>query len=321
MLFIHQYPDWTNFRYQPQPVLNALAKCRFAQGRLCGKTAIALGESSSEQVRERDLEALFQIDGRRTESERTLRAALRNYSTPLSEERLLAIHAAVVRGGGSYRLGSGIHDGDESGALQGFYGVPADRIPREVAKFILFFNNDETDPVLQAAIAHFWFVTIRPFEYGNGIVARLVTDMLISRGEGSSRRYHSIFAQIGADKDAYFKTLAEAQRSNGDITGWILWHLQETGKSIAEAEKDWTAEISKAAQRLSLSAISLSDRERRLVEFVTDADDAGISSSTWAKEAGVSHDSALRDLLDLTRKGVFEKRNAGGRSTRYRLKL
>jgi len=313
MLFVHQYPDWTHFRFARSQIIDPLCRVRFLQGILQGKTSFAASKKLSDSLSKNDFKALVKIDGR-TEVPEIFYSALRNYSLPMSEKRLLSLHAALVPGGGHFRCGV---DSYHSQILRGFQGVSAERIPREISKFIEAFNDPNTDAVLKAAIIHFHFATIRPFDSGNGALARLLSEMLLAKSENTSRIFYTLNETILENKDSYFEALYKAQISNGEITSWILWFLNTFEKSLLRASENLTDQFENTRQQLSLSGIPLTEREQKLVDYLQENSNSPISSSEWASISHISHDSALRDLNGLVQKNVLQKSNGKGRSTRY----
>lgn len=315
MLFIHQYPDWTNFRYLRSKIINPLCQVRFLQGLLQGKASFAASKELAESLSQKDFEALVRIDDR-FEVPGVFKSAVRNYALPMTEKRLLALHASLVPGGGHFRESSELY---HSQILRGFKGVSSERIPREVAKFIQYFNEDSTDSVLKAAIVHFHFVTIRPFDSGNGALARLLSEMLLAQSENTSRCYYTFNETLLENKDSYFEALYKAQTSNGEITSWILWFLEKMQEALAKTSQKMTTQFEDTKQQLSISGIALSEREQKLVGQLRKNPKHPISSSEWASLAEISHDSALRDLNGLVQKKVLLKSSGRGRSTRYLL--
>ena len=313
MLFVHQYPDWTNFRYMRSQIIDPLCRIRFLQGLLKGKASFAASKDLAESLNIQDLKALIQIDGR-SEVPEVFHSAIRNFSLPMTEKRLLSLHASLVPGGGHYRKSIDIF---HSQILRGFEGVSAERIPREMAKFIDIFNDSKTDAVLKAAIIHFHFTTIRPFDSGNGVMARLLSKMLLAKSEDTARCFYKLNETILKNKETYFDALYKAQTSNGEITSWILWFLDTMENALSEASENLNRLFEITKQQLSISGVALTEREQKLVEHLRNSPDKAISSSEWASISGISHDSALRDLNGLVQKGVLKKSNGRGRSTRY----
>lgn len=314
MLFIYQYPDWTNFRYSKIPVMDSLCRTRYIQGKLQGKTSLAVPKSFAEAIQKEDFEFLLKIDGIE-ESFPVLFSAARNFSAPMTEKRLLSLHASLFHNGGRFRENSQPKGGTS------FCGISPGDIPRELQKFLSYFNDSKADPVLKAAIAPFWFSTIRPFEVGNGILARVLTDQLLSKSENTSLHPYSINREIFNDRDSYFSKIHEAQTSNGDITDWILWFLLKFERALSCAAENFQTQFESAKRKISFGEIPLSERERRLIESLNQHSEKRISSSEWAKEAGISHDSALRDFKSLLSKKLLIPSGGKGRSSRYSLNL
>lgn len=283
------------------------------EGKLLSLLPFALGKNFFDEMREADLKSLLEIDCYERMGE-SFRACLRNCFSPVTEERLLSIHASCVPSGGRFRDGL-LKRGEE------FWGVPAERISIEVKRFLNYFEHFCEDGILKAAIAHFWFSAIRPFAFGNGVVARVLSDMLISRAEKTSCRLYALHSAIERDKEGYFAALSSAQRGSGEITEWILWFLQTMRVAMKEASERVRFPIRRAAWKLRLGAYSLNERERRLVDFLLEEKNSfgGVSSSEWASWEKISHDSSLRDLTGLLKKGICEI-SGKGKMRRYRLK-
>lgn len=311
MLFIHQYPDWTNFRFAKKAVLDKLCRVRFAQGELRGKSTLAISKATAESIQQEDFESLLKIDGKDSPPP-TLFSAARNFSLPMTEKRLFSLHASLFQNGGYYRKSA-------NNKSISFSGVSTERIPREIQKWILYFNDSTTDAVLKAAIVHFWFLTIRPFDFGNGILARLFCDMLLSKSENSPIHFYALNKEIFQDRDSYFEILYKSQTSNGDITEWILWFLSKLETSLSNAGQNLQKQFALAKRQLSFSGVAFHEREQALIEDFLKNPEKEISSSEWALNAGISHDSALRDLNDLVQKNILSKSAGKGRNTRYRL--
>ena len=313
MLFIHQYPDWTNFRISYLKIADLLCKIRFLQGKLQGKCAFALSNENFQGIQEKNLSNLCKID-EYSEIPKLFFSAERNFSNELTEKRLFSFHSSLIFNGGRYKNSSKSQNLDY---LCGFRGVSADRIPKEMEKLIRFFNLSEMDPVLKAAIVHFWFVTIRPFSKGNGCMARLLSDLLLSQSEHSEKHSYSFHSLFFEDKNSYFQSLFQAQTSNGDITDWIFYFLSKLHLALENAQANWAQKFSAKKSEFSLSGIALSEREQLLIKYLQENPHAKISSSEWAKISAISHDSALRDFKNLQQKNILKKSKEKGRSTKY----
>ncbi len=315
MRYIYQYPDWTKFRYK-QKVTTSLGRVRMAQGYLTGIASLALDKCDAEECSRRDLAASFEAESAELSKKAfdTFMGASRNFQKEISEENLLEWHAACVKGGGHFRTSESAEP-----------GVEPERIAKEISLFLKFFNVAEMDYVLKAAIAHFWFLTICPFEKGNKAIAGLLSDIQLSRSENSHNRFYSLFSELLKNPADYAEKLLKVQQGDGEITEWLLWFIEKLNAAIECATNHFSPQFSEAAMSLSIEGIALSDRKMRLLKILRQDNgflqnsSVEISSSEWAKLSGITHDSALRDLTDLVEKGILKKTKAKGRSTRYRL--
>lgn len=174
--------------------------------------------------------------------------------------------------------------------------------------------------MLKAAIAHFWFVTIHPFEDGNGRITRTLTDMLLKRSDGVQHRFYSMSAQIRKERKAYYEILEKTQRGTPDITNWLLWFLACLQKAIVESESTLAKVVTKHTSWNKYSRTTLNDRQIKLLNRLLDGFFGKLTTSKWAKIAKCSKDTALRDIQDLIAKGILKKDEAGGRSTNYILR-
>jgi Fic family protein len=257
------------------------------------------------------------------------------YDTPLSDERLFAWHAALFPTGrsgmqaivvGGWRTASSGAMQVVSGPLgreQVHYEAPtADRLNKEMAEFIKWFNAaPKIDLVVKSALAHFWFVTIHPFEDGNGRIARALADMLLARAEKSAQRFYSLSSQIQQERNAYYEVLEKSQKGSLDITPWIEWYLNCMKHAIATSEKTLEAVLVKARFWEVHAGQSFNERQRTVINRLLDGFEGKLTSSKWAKLTKCSQDTALRDVNDLLNRQILAKDEAGGRSTSYRLRL
>lgn len=204
-----------------------------------------------------------------------------------------------------------------------FEAPPAKRIPREVDRFLRWFESrDQTDPILHAAIAHLWFVTLHPFADGNGRVSRAIADLALARADQSTFRFYSMSAQIEAEKQRYYDHLEQTQNGTLDITHWLVWFLECLGRALDHAGRSLQSILQKASvwERINAGA-PLNERQRRVINVLLDAGDQELSTSRYAKLAGrCSLDTALRDIKTLVEAGVLEPGKSGGRSTKYQLR-
>lgn len=178
---------------------------------------------------------------------------------------------------------------------------------------------NKTDPVLKAGVVHFWFVTIHPFEDGNGRIARAIADLALARAEQTEERFYSLSFQIEAERKDYYLQLERAQRGGLDITDWLDWFLGCLGRAIQGAEEALSAVRHRAKLWERFSQYSLNERQRKIINKLLDGFDGKLTSSKYAKLAKCSDDTALRDIRTLLDLGVLIKNEAGGRSTNYEL--
>ena len=328
-LFIHQYPDWTKFRYNAQSVMDALGQTRLIEGALVGVADLVCDSDLEMRMLAKDIAANYALDGYTLEipileSEikkknsarndiRNFVGAIQNAKLPLTEERLFAWHAAI----GQNKVKSFRTKESVAGT---FTGVSPERIPLEIGRFIDWFENSTQDGAIKAAIAHFWFLTIRPFEDGNGRIARALAAMLLARSEDTTRCQYALNEQILKDRENYIQTLFKAQAGNGDLTEWILWFLSAMQKSIEDSKKEIAGALKKMQFLQKNQQADLSGRERRIIEAVWNGElPAVFSVKEVATFTGTSHDSALRDIQDLIQKEIVRPENKGGRSQKYSL--
>jgi Fic family protein len=257
--------------------------------------------------------------------------ATQRYASPLTKKRLLGWHAALFPTGysGMYKIEVGKYRTGDMQVVSGamgkekiHYKAPKpDFVESEMANFLNWLNNGRIsiDPVLKAAIAHFWFITIHPFDDGNGRIARAITDMLLARSDNTSQRFYSVSSQILEERKAYYDILEKTQRGDGDITNWLLWFLSCLERTLINTEKILESTIIKAKFWEQHSQTSLNDRQRIMLNKLLDGFDGKLTSSKWAKITKTSPDTALRDIQDLISKGILQKEAQGGRSTNYEL--
>lgn len=187
-------------------------------------------------------------------------------------------------------------------------------------KFLDWFEKERsTDLVLKAGVAHLWFVTIHPFDDGNGRIARAIADMTLARSERSPQRFYSMSAQIQQERKSYYEILETTQKGELDITHWLEWFLVCLGRAFDRAETTLAAVLSKARFWDRFSATELNERQRNMINRLLNGFEGKLTSSKWAKLEKCSQDTALRDIEDLINKSVLTKDSAGGRSTSYSL--
>jgi Fic family protein len=259
--------------------------------------------------------------------------ATQRYAEPLTQSRLFAWHAALFPTGhsGMTKIKVGGWRSDKAGPMQVVsgpigrerihYQAPAaERLRHEMQGFLGAFNTEDgTDLVLKAGVAHLWFVTIHPFDDGNGRIARAIADMMLARSDRSPQRFYSMSAQIRKERKAYYEILEATQKGGVDITPWLEWFLDCLGRSFEGAETILAAVLRKARFWEQRADTAFNERQRTIVNRLLNGFEGKLTSSKWAKVANCSHDTALRDIEDLVAKGVLKKDAAGGRSTSYSL--
>ncbi len=259
--------------------------------------------------------------------------ATQKYDEPLTKARLFRWHAALFPTGysGINKIAVGAWRKDAAGPMQvvsGAYGrervhyeAPgAPFVDKEMRAFFRWFNaSDETDFVMKAGVAHLWFVTIHPFEDGNGRIARALTDLLLARSEKSSQRFYSMSAQIQAERNEYYRLLEATQKGDLDITPWMSWFLDCLGRAFERAEGVFDLIMAKAHFWERHRGTELNVRQQMMVNRLLDGFDGKLTSSKWAKIAKTSPDTALRDIEALIAAGILKRDAGGGRSTSYSL--
>ena len=257
----------------------------------------------------------------------------RRFESQLTKKRLFDWHAALfptgrsgmsrITVGGWRKSGAGpmrVVSGAIGRETVHFEAPDADRLESEMSRFIRWFNApDATDPVLKAGVAHFWFVTVHPFEDGNGRIARAIADMALARADGTSDRCYSMSSQIEAERRDYYLGLESAQRGDVDITSWLAWFLGCLGRAIAGADGTIGGVLRKARMWQKINQRPINERQRLVINRML-ADFKGfISTSKYAKLTKCSADTALRDIRALVDRRILVQNPSGGRSTSYRL--
>ena len=256
-----------------------------------------------------------------------------NYAAPLTEERLFSWHAALFPTGysGMRRILVGQWRDDAAGPMQVVSGPiarqrvhysapPAGRLGDEMSAFLDWFEAARSvDPVLAAGLAHVWFVSVHPFEDGNGRIARAIADMALARSEGSPDRFYSMSAQIRLERNAYYDVLEATQKGGLDITDWQLWFLECLGRAIESARHTLAAVLAKAGFWEAHASDVFNARQVKILNRLLDGFEGKLTSSRWARMNRCSQDTANRDIRDLIDRGILVRGPAGGRSTDYEL--
>lgn len=259
--------------------------------------------------------------------------ATQNYAVPLTAERLFAWHAALFPTGrsGMTAITGGAWRTEASEPMQvvsgpfgrekiHFEAPDAARLDREMASFLDWFEGGESlDPVLKSAVAHLWFVTIHPFEDGNGRIARAIADLALARSEQNPQRFYSMSSQIRVERKAYYDTLEATQKGGLDITDWLAWFLDCLDRALSGSESIVGNVLRKARFWETLPSDQLNERQRKVLNRLLDGFEGNLTSSKWAALTKSSQDTAGRDIDDLLKRGVLVKNPGGGRSTSYSL--
>src|SRR5688572_9048130 len=259
--------------------------------------------------------------------------ATQHHEQPLTTERLFGWHASLFPTGrsGMHRITVGTWRDDRMAPMQvvsgpvgrqrvHFEAPVAGRLAEEMGQFVEWFNSDvTTEPVLKAALAHLWFVTIHPFDDGNGRIARAIADMSLARSEGSSQRFYSMSSQIREERGDYYRILEQTQQGTLDVTLWMEWFLGCLMRAIGGAQTALAGVINTARHWEKLRNVPLNGRQRLVIHKLLEGFDGKLTTSKWAALTKSSTDTALRDIQQLVERGVLVRNPAGGRSTSYSL--
>lgn len=362
--YLHQRPDWPNFRWDRVRLAEPLAAVRHDQGRLIGRMeslGFNLRQEAVLQTLTKDVVKSSEIEGEKLNAEQVrssvarrlgmdvgglgaedrnvegvvemMMDATRNYQSPLTKERLFAWHAALfpTARSGMSRIKVGAWRDESSGPMQVVSGPigrehvhyeapPASRIEHEMEAFLTWFEADvEKDWVIKAGIAHLWFVTIHPFDDGNGRIGRAISDLALARSEKSSQRFYSMSEQIRKEREMYYDILEKTQKSSMDVTPWLTWLVGCMGRAIDGAQNTLANVLFKARFWESVANVALNERQRLVLTRLLEGFEGKLTTSKWAKLAKCSQDTALRDIMPLVEHGIFVRDSAGGRSTSYSL--
>ena len=254
--------------------------------------------------------------------------AVQHYDQPLSKEKLCAWQAAFFPTGFSEgsQIEVGRYRSNEEHIISGMFGrekihyiAPSpERVENEMQRFIAWFDSEESvSSVIRSAIAHFWFVSIHPFEDGNGRLARILSDMLLARGEQSEYRFYNISSQLNKDKSHYYDILERTQHGDGDLTEWVVWYLQKLVDALDEAETIVNTILNKSFFWQKASDIPMTERQTKMLNLFLDGYESKITSKTWASLAKCSKDTAIRDIQDLVDKNILAEDVPGAKRPSY----
>ena len=261
-----------------------------------------------------------------------LMQATQAFAEPLTDERMFAWHAAFFPLGYSdgykitvanWRVGEApmqVVSGPMGKQKVHFEAPSSDAVPAMMEQFVHWINrNDPTDPVLRAAIAHLWFVTIHPFDDGNGRMARIITEMMLARADKTAKRFYSLSAQIIRRKKDYYDALEQAQKGPIDVTPWLMWFIEALREALEQGLKTTDRVIQKTEFWARHKDTEMNERQRKVINRLWDGFEGKLTTQKYAKINRCSQDTALRDIQSLIEKRILRKTNEGGRSTNYEL--
>jgi Fic family protein len=259
--------------------------------------------------------------------------ATRNFNTPLSDDRLFGWHSALFPAGRSslHKITIGNWRNDSTGPMQvvsgpmgkekvHFQAPDSSIVAKEMDAFINWFNdNEHLESVIKAGLGHLWFVTIHPFDDGNGRIARALTDMLLARADESHQRFYSMSAQIRIERKSYYNILESTQKGNLDVTNWLHWFLNCLLNALNSSDATLAKVLGKAKFWKQHATTIFNERQQLIINLLLEGFDGKLTTSKWAKISKCSQDTALRDIQDLMSKSILRKEPSGGRSTNYEL--
>lgn len=364
MTFIHERPDWPNFRWDSEALSSMLPALRYRQGQLLGgmqALGFDLRTEAGLRILTDDVVKSSAIEGEKLDPEEVRSSiarrlgldagglipagrevegvvemmldATQHHDQELTAERLFSWHAALFPTGrsGMQRITVGAWRPADAGPMQvvsgpigretvHFEAPVADRLESEMTRFLDWFNSPPSiDPVLKAAVAHFWFVTIHPFEDGNGRIARAIADMALARADGSKERFYSMSSRTETERKAYYEHLERQQRNDLDITEWLTWFLGCLDRAIDSAEDTLAAVLYNARLWRKANRRAVNERQHLVLNRMLNEFQGHMTTSKYAKLAKCSTDTALRDIRELLDRGILIQNPGGGRSTSYRL--
>ena len=256
--------------------------------------------------------------------------ATQNYAQPLTGERLFGWHAALFPTGrsGTYGITVGSYRTDIVRVVSGpmgrqkihFEAPPAELVAGDMRAFLDWFNApSDVDPVLKAGLAHLWFVTVHPFDDGNGRIARAIADMALARADNSPQRFYSMSSQIRWERRAYYRVLERTQGETLDVTVWMDWFVDCLGRAIETADAILDATLDKGRFWRRIAGVPINERQSKVLNLLLGDFKGNLTTTKWARLTKCSHDTALRDITDLVDRSILARSAAGGRSTNYSL--
>ncbi len=358
-MYIHEYDNWTDFRWDDAQIALKLDEVTRKQGLLYGKLNGLGFDSQLNAMAEnltRDLLHSSEIEGIRLNADEVRSSIARrlgiesknsvpsshyidgvvsvmldateNYEHVLTKERLCGWQAAFFPTGfsGGSQIEVGKYRTCDEHIVSGFLGrervhyvAPSpDRVEAEMQKFVDWFNREQpVSPVIRSAIAHFWFVSIHPFEDGNGRLARILGDVFLSRGDRSRLRFYNISSEINRDKKHYYEVLERVQHGDGNITEWLTWYMDTLLAALEEADSLVNGVLNKSLFWLRASSVAMNQRQTDTLNLFLDGYEAKITTKTWADLNKCSKDTAGRDIQDLVLKGMLREDVPGAKRPSY----
>ena len=358
-MYIYEQSEWPHFVWDQNALVNLLAEVRLSQGKLAGRMESIGFELRSEKFLEtmtQDVVKSSEIEGEILDQAQVRSSVARHlgmevagvvdrnidgvvemmldatkrFHEPLTAERLFGWHALLFPTGrsgfkriivGGWRKGPvDVVSGAMGKEIVHFEAPLADTVAHEMELFLKWVNQkDQFDLVLKAAIAHLWFVTIHPFEDGNGRIARAIADFLLAQSEDCSERFYSVSAQIQKERKGYYAILEKTQKGLLNITAWMVWFLDCMKRAIEESLLTLDVVKQKADFWESVADIPFNERQRKVLNRLLDGFEGKLTTSKWAKMTHCSQDTAYRDILELVEQDILVKNAEGGRSTSYSL--
>ncbi len=342
-MFIHELPDWPNFKWDKDTVNDLQLQAMHRLGFLAGRMA-AIGFDSqlaaTVEAVTNDVVASSEIEGVRLDTDEVRSSVARkfgvslpktkdpthyvegivemmldatgNHNNSLTKQRLMNWHCALFPNRNGLTIGE--FRSDEMSVVSGTFGrerlhyrAPSpDRVPEEMSKFLDWINDSDNKPgILKSAIAHLWFVSIHPFDDGNGRIGRAISDMIMAALDGDGMHFYSLSRQIGKDKKHYYKVLERTQRGNGDITEWLVWYFNAIIAAVNDSDSMLSMVLQKATFWNTHAQAKISERQRKVLNKYLDGYDAKLTAKNWERIAGVSKDTALRDIDALVKQNIL----------------
>jgi len=358
-MYFHQNKDWPNFYWDNDTLLPYVSKVRDIQGRLIGRMeglGFELREEAVLETLTEDIVKSSEIEGEFLNPEEVRSSVARKlgmevsglpdasrevegvvemmldatqkYKDPITRDRMYGWHAALFPTGrsGMYKIGIGKWRDDNQGPMgrqKVHYIAPeARRLKEEMNLFIEWFNKDKSmEPVVKSAIAHLLFVSIHPFDDGNGRIARAIADMQLARADRTMQRFYSMSAQIMKSKKGYYDILESTQKGTMDVSKWLLWYFERLTEALVATDETLSKILVKAKFWELHKTTQLNERQVEMINKLLGDFIGKLHSSKWAKMTKVHRDTARRDIQDLIKKGILLDSGEGGRSTNYIMNL